>query len=108
LKATHGLSEETMGQIIEVLAHFPQVEKAELFGSRAKRTHKFGSDVDLALTGSQLDWRTLGRIYTAFDDSKLPYQFSLVLLNGRTDPDVAAHIKRVGVPIYRRAAVAAG
>lgn len=106
MKPIHGLSEETMAQIVEVLARFPQVETAELFGSRAKGTHKAGSDIDLALTGSELDWRMVGRISTAFDDSKLPYHFSLVVLNARTDPDVAAHIKRVGVPIYQHAAVA--
>lgn len=104
----HGLSTRTLNCIREVLARFPQVEKAVLFGSRAKGTHHRGSDIDLALSGPDLDWRTLGGIYTALDDSALPYQFSLVLSDERTDADVTAHIQRVGIPVYERAGVAAG
>lgn len=107
MKIDHGLSEITIDCVTQVLARFPRVEKALLFGSRAKGTHKPGSDIDLALAGPDLDWRTLGRIYSEFDDTKLPYHFSLVLLNGRIDVDVAAHIRRVGIPIYESAAVAA-
>lgn len=107
MKADHGLSEATINCIGQVLAQFPRVEKALLFGSRAKGIHKLGSDIDLALTGQDLDWRTLGGIHSEFDDSILPYQFSLVLLNRRTDADVAAHIRRVGIPIYESAAVQA-
>jgi predicted nucleotidyltransferase len=103
MNAPHGLSERTLGQIQRVLAQFPQVERALLFGSRAKRTHRPGSDIDLALSGEGLDWRTLGRIYQALDDLLLPYRFSLVRYNSDTDPDVAAHIARVGVPLFVRA-----
>lgn len=98
----HGLSEGTLRRIIAVLAQFPEVESAVLFGSRAKGVHRNGSDIDLALTGDHLDWRLPGRINDALDDTLLPYQFSLILLNERTDAEVAAHIKRVGQELYRR------
>jgi uncharacterized protein len=99
----HGLSDHTLGRIAGVLAGFPDVEAATLFGSRAKQTHKPGSDIDLALTGDALDWRTIGRIYDALDDLLLPYRFSLIQLDRNTDPDVAAHIARVGIPVFVRA-----
>jgi predicted nucleotidyltransferase len=105
--AKHGLSEKTMKRVSQVLSEFPAVEKAVLFGSRAKGTHKVGSDIDLALIGPELDWQTIGGIHLAFDDSELPYRFSLVHWNGNTDPDVAAHILRVGIPVYERSAVTA-
>jgi predicted nucleotidyltransferase len=35
----HGLSESTVERIQSVLAHFPDVEKAVLYGSRAMGTH---------------------------------------------------------------------
>jgi predicted nucleotidyltransferase len=85
----HGLPQKTVAQITGSLARFPEVEKAILFGSRAKGTHKRGSDIDLALVGSQLDWRTVGRIEDALDDLLLPYQFSLIILGESIDPDVA-------------------
>lgn len=96
------LSPETMAQIAAVLALFPEVEKAVLFGSRAKGTHKPGSDIDLSLRGEALDWRLIGKIYDALDDLLLPYRFSLILLDRNTDPDVAAHIARVGITLFQR------
>ena len=102
MNAPHGLSDRTISRIQQVLAQFPEVERALLFGSRAKRTHRPGSDIDVALSGAGLNWRTLGRIYQALDDLLLPYRFSLVRYDSDTDPDVAAHIARVGVPLFAR------
>lgn len=107
MTAKHGLTDKTLAQIAGVLARFSGVETAVLFGSRAKGTHKPGSDIDLALTGEKLDWRTIGRIDSALDDVSLPYTFSLIMLNDRTDPEVAAHIRRVGIPLFQKHAVVA-
>jgi predicted nucleotidyltransferase len=84
------------------LAHFPEVGKATLFGSRAKGTAKEGSDIDLALYGEGLDWRVLGRIEDELDDLLLPYTFSLLHHDTRTDSEVAEHSVRAGVPFYQR------
>ena len=107
MTATHGLSDKTVTGITQVLGRFSEVKKAVLFGSRAKGTHKNGSDIDLALIGDKLDWRALGRIDSALDDLSLPYCFSLIIFNDRTDSEVAAHIRRVGIPLFERSAVAA-
>ena len=98
----HGLSGATLAKIAGVLVGFPEVERAVLFGSRAKGTHKRGSDIDLALVGEALDWRTIGRIHDALDDLLLPYRFSLVHSGAQTDSEVAAHIARVGVVLFER------
>lgn len=102
MSVSHGLKEETVARIQEVLARFPAVERAVLFGSRAKAVQKPGSDIDLALYGEGLDWRVLGRIEEALDDLLLPYTFSLLHHDERTDAAVAGHIARVGLPFYRR------
>lgn len=102
MRLEHGLPEKTVSKCCEALAQFPAVESAVLFGSRAKGTHRHGSDIDLALTGPGLDWRTLGRIDDALDDLLLPYRFSLVLADERLDASVAAHISRVGLPFYEK------
>jgi predicted nucleotidyltransferase len=104
--AKHGLTDKTLTQITSVLVRFSNVEKAVLFGSRAKGTHKPGSDIDLALVGDNVDWRTIGRIGSVLDDLPLPYCFSLIILDERTDPEVAAHIQRVGIPLFERNGVA--
>jgi predicted nucleotidyltransferase len=99
----HGLAGATISQINGVLEGFPEVTRAILFGSRAKGTHTRGSDIDLALVGDNLDWRSAGRIDSALDDLPLPYRFSLIVFGERTDPEVAAHIRRVGILFFDRA-----
>ncbi|MEX1113867.1 MAG: nucleotidyltransferase domain-containing protein [Akkermansiaceae bacterium] len=103
----HGLSRETVERIQDVFAHHKEVGKAVLFGSRAKGTARPGSDIDLALYGEGLDWRVLGRIEDELDDLLLPYSFSLLHHDTRTDSEVAAHIARVGLPFYHREETAA-
>lgn len=48
-----GLSAATIQRIQAVLHNYPQVEKATLYGSRAKGNYKNGSDIDLTLTAAQ-------------------------------------------------------
>ncbi len=98
----HGLSASAVAKIVTVLARFPEVDRVVLFGSRAKGTHKPGSDIDLALVGERLDWRTIGRMYDELDDLLLPFRFSLVHYGAATDPDVAGHIARVGILLFER------
>jgi len=90
----HGLSLETVSRISGVLAQFPELEEAVLFGSRAKGTYKPGSEIDLSLVGKALDWRMVGRIYDALDDLLLPHRFSLILFDQNTDSEVTAPIPR--------------
>ena len=47
----HGLPSQTVEKIHTVFSRFPAIEKAVLYGSRAKGTHKTGSDIDLTLYG---------------------------------------------------------
>lgn len=102
MKKDHGLSERTVAKIVRVLASFPQVERAVLFGSRAKATHKRGSDIDLALAGHGLDWQVVGKVDDALDDLLLPYRFSIVIDGEQTDKAVVAHIRRVGRVLFER------
>ncbi|CAN5198026.1 nucleotidyltransferase domain-containing protein [soil metagenome] len=107
MNAPHGLSERTVAQIVAVLGQFPEVREAILFGSRAKGTYQRGSDIDLALRGADLDLRTIGRVSSMLDDLPVPYRFSLIALDERTDPAVAAHVQRVGVSFFERETAAA-
>ena len=43
-----GLSDQIMQGIYQVLASYPAVKKAVLFGSRARGDHRYNSDIDLA------------------------------------------------------------
>jgi predicted nucleotidyltransferase len=98
-----GLKGETLLAIREVLASFPAIESATIFGSRAKGQHHEASDIDLALFGGPaLDLRVLYRVMDALDELLLPYSFDLILFSTVGDPDVRDHILRVGLPFFDR------
>lgn len=100
-----GLKESTIGQIQSVFASYPQVDKAILYGSRAKGNYKTGSDIDLTLIGGEdLTLKVLYRIMDEIDDLLLPYTFDLSIFQHISDQDVIEHIQRVGVVFYQKAA----
>ena len=58
--------------------HVPECE-VRVFGSRATWTAKDYSDLDLAVVGAgALDWRTLGRLKEAFEESSLPMRVDVL------------------------------
>jgi predicted nucleotidyltransferase len=98
----HGLSDETVERIRGVLAGHPRVEKALLYGSRAKGTHRPGSDIDLTLQGGALEHRDLAEIAAELDDLMMPYRIDLSLFADLSHPDLLDHIRRVGIVLYAR------
>ncbi len=102
----HGLSAETVTRIGSMLGSFPQVEKAVLYGSRAKGNYRKGSDIDLALIGAHLDWNVLGDVMEALDELSLPYKMDVSIFALLKHAALIEHIERVGVPLYERAAAA--
>lgn len=98
-----GLKEATIEKICGVLEQFPQVEKAIIYGSRAKGNYKNGSDIDLTLQGSaDLTLEIVYKIEIQLDDLLLPYTFDLSVFAHLTDPDFIDHIQRVGLVFYER------
>lgn len=98
----HGLSDETVARIHGVLARFPDIERAILYGSRAKGNYKPGSDIDLTLCGSALGPDTRAAAACALDDLLLPYTIDLSLFDELRDPELRDHIARVGQVFYAR------
>jgi len=97
-----GLPDPAVARMRAVLAQYPAVEQAILYGSRAKNTYREGSDIDLTLVGDALTWRDLGSIDDALDDLLLPYRIDLSLIRQITQDDLLDHIARVGVIFYQR------
>ena len=98
----HGLSDATVQKIQTVLAGFPQVEKALLYGSRAKGSFKPGSDIDLTLIGPELSFSLLAQIDAALDDLLLPYMVDLSNLASIEPGPLLDHIQRLGGVLYQR------
>ena len=98
-----GLPEPVIRKICDVFKRYPQVEKAVLYGSRAKTAHRTGSDIDLTLHGeTDLTLYVLLRIADDLDDLLLPYTFDLSIFKDINNPDLTEHIRRVGITMYEK------
>ncbi len=102
----YGLTDEILSRISGVFACHPEIEKAILYGSRAKGNYRTGSDIDLTLTGDNLTLTVLNRVDYELDELLLPYSFDLSILEQIDNVRLQEHIDRVGEIIYRREPVA--
>jgi predicted nucleotidyltransferase len=98
----YGLSDDIVARICGVFARFPAIEKAVLYGSRAKGNYKPGSDIDLTLYGENLTPSQLGDIAEELDDLLLPYMFDLSIFDDLGHADLRGHIERVGQVFYEK------
>jgi type I restriction enzyme S subunit len=99
----YGLTDTTVENICAVFARFPEIEKAVLYGSRAKGNFKTGSDIDLTLFGEALTSDLCSTIASALDDLLLPYTIDLSIFDELNHAKLREHIERVGVVFYKRA-----
>lgn len=97
MTAQHGLPTHAIEQLCHVFQQYPQIESVILFGSRAKGNHRPGSDIDLTIKGNNIDLGMLLQIENRIDDLLLPWTIDLSLLHTIDNPDLLAHINRVGV-----------
>lgn len=98
-----GLKDTTITRIQTVLSHYPEVDQAILYGSRARGGYKAGSDIDLTLVGGEeLTQRVLYRIMDEIDDLLLPYSFDLSIFHAIHDPAVSQEIEQQGVIFYQK------
>lgn len=98
----YGISDKEWEKILTTLSHFPQIQKAILFGSRAKGTNKPFSDVDIALVGDTISFSDLLNLKDEIDDLLLPYEFDFCIYKDLKNPELKSHIDRRGVEIYKR------
>lgn len=103
-----GLSEKTIQGINDTFAAFPQIEKAVIFGSRAKGNYKNGSDIDLTLHGRELTTKLLRKIENELDELLLPYKIDLSIFERISNPDFVDHIQCVGILFYEKQNVPKG
>ena len=98
----YGLREDLIQKIQNIFEAFPQVNKAILYGSRAKGNFKPGSDIDITLKGDGLNLSMLNKISLQLDELYLPYTFDLSVFNHIDNKELVEHIDRVGIEFYSR------
>ena len=100
-----GLSDKVCATIRLILGQYPLIEKAVIYGSRAKGNYKNGSDIDLTLMGTALDTRLLLAVAGALDDSDIPHSVDLSIFNQIDNTALRENIERVGRLFYERGMV---
>ena len=103
MKNKFGLLDSDIEAIVQTLIKHPKVERALIFGSRAKGNFKNGSDVDIALKGTGLDFDTQSQIsYWLNEETNMPYKFDVLIYENLHEPKLQEHIDRVGIEFYNR------
>lgn len=97
-----GLSERAIKTITDILAKYPEVEQAIIYGSRAKGNYREGSDIDLTFKGQDLTYDIIKCIWGDLDDSDSPYLFDLSIYSQLTNSNFIEHIDRIGKIFYQR------
>jgi len=94
-----GLTSEELDSILAIFKQFPEIQEATLFGSRAMGREKQGSDIDIALKGTQLD-SVAAAVSFELNNGYLPYYFDVLNYASIDNEVLKSHIDRVGVLIY--------
>jgi predicted nucleotidyltransferase len=97
----YGLPDRTLADLNAIFHRYPGIKQAVLYGSRAKGKYRGGSDIDLTLkTDNSFTRSDLLRIAGDFDDSDIPYFVDVSIYHQLSNPDLVAHINRVGKTLY--------
>ena len=97
----YGLPDRTLKTLYSIFCKYPGINQVILYGSRAKGNFRNGSDIDLSIkTGGKFTFSDLLRITGDFDDSDMPYFVDVSIYDKLTNPDLKAHIDRVGKVLY--------
>jgi len=97
-----GLSHHAISAIQQIFSAHNKIDRALLYGSRAKGNYKKGSDIDIVLVGDSISLSELFQIENELDDLLLPYKIDLSVFYQIENPDLISHIQRVGVVFYQK------
>jgi type I restriction enzyme S subunit len=95
-----GLEVQVIENIISVLEQHPNVDKAFVFGSRAKGNYRPDSDIDIAIKGNQITTDDIIAISVAIETKGITHKFDLIDYNSIKEPALKEHIDRVGIEFY--------
>ena len=100
-----GLDVDTIRQIRNSIEEVGVIEKALIYGSRARGNYKHGSDVDLTLVGRDITSKnSIYPLQRKLDKLCLPYMFDISVFKEIKDLQVVEQILDIGKVFYKRKA----
>ncbi len=97
-----GLEVQVIENIISVLEQHPKVDKAFVFGSRAKGNYRPDSDIDIAIKGNEITTDDIIAISVAIETKGITHKFDLIDYDSIKEPALKEQIDRVGIEFYSR------
>jgi len=97
-----GLRPEILDQLDILFKSYKEIDAVILYGSRAKGTYRPSSDIDITIKGEHFEDSLVGKLAEEIDDLLLPYSFDISSWSQIDNPDLLAHIERVGIIIYQK------
>ena len=98
-----GLYPKSYHTITEVFQSTPEVEEVIIYGSRAMRNYKKGSDIDLALKGKNLTADIITKLSTQLNQVlPVPYHIDIADYNKIENEELRKHIDDYGKEFYRK------
>ena len=97
-----GLSAETLAAIVKVVASVGNVQRALIYGSRAKGTFRPNSDVDIMLEGDALTISDLSLVEERLDDLLLPWRFDVCARNRVSNEALIKEVDTWGRVVYAK------
>jgi len=95
-----GFSDEILHSIQSILERNECIDKAKIYGSRAKGNYHDRSDIDLAIYGKNIDRFGLAAIQLDFSESDIPLIVDVHHYQGINNALLLEHIDRVGKTIF--------
>ena len=98
-----GIYDKSYSLILESFKTFPKITKAYIFGSRAMGNYKKGSDIDIAIFGEQVDFKTTSGLHAKLNEElPIPYFVDVVNFNNIDVESLKQHILTEGKLIYEK------
>lgn len=97
-----GLEQSTIDNLTAVFEQFSKVDKAFIFGSRAKGNYRPDSDIDIAIKGQYIDTDDIIAMSIAFEEKGITHKIDLLNYDTINEPALKDHIDRVGIEFYSR------
>jgi type I restriction enzyme S subunit len=97
-----GLEQNIIDKLIAVFEQHPKVDKALVFGSRAKGNYRTDSDIDIAIKGQDLNTDDIIAMSVAFEEKGITHKIDLINYDTIKEPELKDHIDRVGIDLYSR------
>jgi len=99
----YGLSDSVIKELQDVFRRHANIRKVLIFGSRSKGNYRMGSDIDLAIADSKIDYRQLLDIQCEIENLELLYSVDLLDYESKKGTPIGEHIDRVGQVFYEAA-----